>query len=258
MITSYFKYLLRSGNEHAIHSPFLFDLYTKVIKAKHDNHPDYDQLKSLRKALLSSNEEIEILDLGAGSRVNKSNLRKIKTIARNAEKPAKFGKLFHRLIRHFQPETILELGTSLGLTTLYMSKAKPGTKIISFEGCPQTAKVAQQNFDKLGVDNIDVVLGNIDETLPATLKKLDRKLDYAYFDANHRYEPTVRYFENCLPYAHNDTIFIFDDIYWSEGMTQAWNEIKAHPQVTLTVDLFWIGLVFFRKEQLKEDFVLRF
>lgn len=258
MITSYFKYLLRSGNEHSIHSPFLFELYTKVIKDKSETHPDYKNLKLLRQELLASNETIEILDLGAGSRINKSNLRKIKTIAKNAEKPEKFGKLFHRLIRHSQPESILELGTSLGLTTLYMSKAKPDSHILSFEGCPETAKIAQRNFEKSDAKNIEVILGNIDETLPKTLSKLTNGLDYAYFDANHRYEPTVRYFEECLPYAKNESIFIFDDIYWSEEMTQAWEHIKAHPQVTLTVDLFWIGLVFFRKEQVKENFVLRF
>lgn len=258
MIAAYLKYLLRSGNEHSIHSPFLFELYTQVISAKKDNNPDYAALKSLRKELLRSQEEIEILDLGAGSRINKSNLRKISTIARNAEKPAKFGRLFNRLIQRFQPQTILELGTSLGLTTLYMAKAKPDANMITFEGCPETAKKAQQHFDRSNAGNIEIVLGNIDHTLPETLKRMNKVLDVAYFDANHRFEPTVRYFEECLPYIQNDSVFIFDDIYWSEGMTQAWEQIKAHPRVTLTVDLFWIGLVFFRTEQVKEDFVLRF
>ncbi|WAC13643.1 O-methyltransferase [Dyadobacter pollutisoli] len=258
MIAAYLKYLLRSGNEHAIHSPFLFELYTQVISAKKDDNPDYVALKSLRKELLRSQEEIAILDLGAGSRVNKSNLRKISTIARNAEKPAKFGRLFNRLIQRLQPQTILELGTSLGLTTLYMAKAKPDADIITFEGCPETAKKAQHHFDSSNAANIEIVLGNIDHTLPETLKRMNKVLDFAYFDANHRFEPTVRYFEECLPYIQNDSVFIFDDIYWSEGMTQAWEQIKAHPQVTLTVDLFWIGLVFFRTEQVKQNFVLRF
>jgi predicted O-methyltransferase YrrM len=258
LIAAYLRYLFRSGNEHAIHSPFLFELYTNVIRVKKDSHTDYDRLKSLRNKLLSSDTEIEILDLGAGSRVNHSNRRKIRTIARNAEKPAKFGRLFHRMIRHFQPETIVELGTSLGLTTLYMSKAKPDAQIISFEGCPETAKIAQQNFDGQNALNIDVILGNIDETLSPKLREFPKGIDLLYVDANHRYEPTVRYFEECLPYAHNDSVFIFDDIYWSAGMTEAWQYIKAHPRVSLTVDLFWIGLVFFRKEQVKEDFTLRF
>lgn len=258
MIAAYFKYLFRSGNAHSIHSPFIFDLYTQVIAAKKDPNPDYPALKKLRKELLRSQKEINILDLGAGSRINKSNLRKVGTIAKNAEKPEKFGKLFNRLVQRFQPQVILELGTSLGLTTLYLSKAKPDAQILTFEGCPATAGIAQENFKKQHAENIDVILGNIDQTLPQTLAKLAPKLDFAYFDANHRYEPTVRYFHDCLPYAHNDSVFIFDDIYWSEEMTQAWEYIQKHPQVTLTVDLFWIGLVFFRSEQVKEDFTLRF
>lgn len=258
MIAAYIKYLLRSGNEHAIHSPFLFELYNNVIAVRKDDNPQYEAIRALRKELLRSDEQIEILDLGAGSRVNKSNLRRIKTIAKNAEKPAKFGRLFYRLIRRFQPATILELGTSLGLTTLYMSKANPDAQLITFEGCPQTAGKAQQHFKREGADNIEVVLGNIDETLPRRLETLDRPIDFAYFDANHRYEPTVRYFEKCLPHIQNGSLFIFDDIYWSEEMTRAWEYIKAHPQVTVTVDLFWVGLVFFRREQVKEDFTLRF
>lgn len=258
MIAAYIKYLLRSGNEHSIHSPFLFELYNNVIAVRNDHNADYEAIRVLRKALLRSDEQIEILDLGAGSRVNKSNLRQIKTIAKNAEKPAKFGRLFYRLIRRFQPATILELGTSLGLTTLYMSKANPGAQLISFEGCPQTAEKARQHFRQAHADNVEIVLGNIDETLPKRLETLDRPIDFAYFDANHRYEPTVRYFEQCLPHIQNGSLFIFDDIYWSEEMTKAWEYIKAHPQVTATVDLFWVGLVFFRSEQVKEDFTLRF
>jgi len=257
LIAAYLKYLLRSGNEHSIHSPFLFELYTKVIRDHNDHHPDYAPLKRLRKQLLSSDKIIEIQDFGAGSRVNKSNLRKIKAIAKNAEKPAKFGRLFHRLVRRFEPKTIVELGTSLGLTTLYLSKASPNSQIISFEGCPETATVARENFEANSGDNIEIVLGNIDQTLPDKLKMLSKAIDFLYVDANHRYEPTVRYFEECLPYATNDSVFIFDDIYWSSEMTRAWEYIKSHPRVRLTVDLFWIGLVFFRQEQVKEDFTLR-
>ncbi|WP_215238772.1 O-methyltransferase [Dyadobacter helix] len=258
MITSYLKFLLRSGNAHSIHSPFLFELYTKVISPGKDQKPVYELIRQLRKAMLSNNDTIAVLDLGAGSRVNRSNIRKIKSIAKNAEKPEKFGRLFYRLIQHFQPKTILELGTSLGITTLYLAKAKPDSQVVSFEGCPETAKIAKENFVKAGSENISVILGNIDETLPAELKRLNSKIDFAYFDANHRYEPTMRYFETCLPYATGESLFIFDDIYWSEEMKKAWEDIKSHPEVTLTVDLFWIGLVFFRKTQAREHFVLRF
>ncbi|PWJ56782.1 putative O-methyltransferase YrrM [Dyadobacter jejuensis] len=249
--------MLKSGNEHAIHSPFLFELYTRVIAVKGDEHPDYDLIKTFRKAMLKDEETIEILDLGAGSRVDKSNKRSIKSIAKNAEKPEKFGKLFYRLIQYFQPTRVLELGTSLGITTLYLAKSTPQGQVMTFEGCPATAAIAKRNFENAQIQNIEIVLGNIDLTLPERLKTVDR-IDFGYFDANHRYEPTIRYFKACLPYIHNDSVFIMDDIYWSEEMKKAWEEIKQHPQVTLTVDLFWIGLVFFRKEQPKENFYLRF
>ncbi len=236
----------------------MFDLYRDVIRGD-DDHEDYTSLQQLRTELLASREEIEILDLGAGSRINRSNRRRVGQIAKNAEKPAKFGRLFHRLVRYRKPRTILELGTSLGLTTLYFAKASPEARVITLEGCPETARLAAGHFGRENVSGIDILVGNIDDTLGTALQQFGHPVvDLVYVDANHRYEPTVRYFEQCLPYAGNDSLFIFDDIYWSQEMTKAWETIKRHPQVTVTVDLFWIGMVFFRKEQEKEDFVLRF
>ncbi len=258
MIKSYLRYLLRAGNRHAVHSPFVFDLYTLVIDIR-DAHPDYIGLKSLRKSLSASRQTIEVLDLGAGSRTGKSRIRSLGAIARNVEKPEKFGKLFHRLVRYFKPAVVLELGTSLGLTTLYFSKAAPDARIFTLEGCPQTAEVASANFIDQKADNIEVVVGNIDKTLATTLERLDgAALDMVFFDANHRYEPTMRYFRQCLAHAHENSVFILDDIYWSEEMTRAWEEIKADPAVCVTLDLFWIGIIFFRKSQARENFTLRF
>lgn len=209
--------------------------------------------------MLSTAGTIEILDLGAGSRRNKSNHRKISSIAKNAEKPARFGALFYRLTHYFKPRIILELGTSLGLTTAYFAKAAPDARIITMEGCPETARLASRNFAELGVGSVEIVVGNIDQTLPAWLRSQQSGgVDLIFFDANHRFEPTLRYFEEALPYAHEASVFIFDDIYWSTEMTRAWERIKAHPKVSVTIDLFWVGLVFFKKEQAKENFVLRF
>lgn len=258
MILSYLKHLVRAGTEHSVHSPFVFNLYCDVIREKQGQDCRFDDISKLRSEMRASGREIEILDLGAGSRVNKSNRRRISQVAKNAEKPEKFGRLFCRLARHLKPRHVVELGTSLGLTTLYFSKAITDGRIYTFEGCPETSGIAAENFRKASAENIEIVTGNIDLTLKPALEERNVPLDMVYFDANHRYEPTVRYFLDCLPYAHNDSLFIFDDIYWSPGMTKAWEEIKAHPEVTVTIDLFWIGLVFFRKEQAKENFVLRF
>lgn len=258
MILPYLKYLLKAGNAHGLHSPFLFDYYNRIIRPGKYDHPDYVQIEAVRKKMRTSQEVIETVDLGAGSRINKSNLRKISQIARNAEKPPRFGRLFYRMVQEHQPSNILELGTSLGVTTLYFAKSNPDCQVFTFEGCPHTAEIAAENFRQADVNNVEIITGNIDDTLIPFLSKLKEPLGIAYFDANHRYEPTVNYFTQCLPYVNNDSVFIFDDIYWSKGMTQAWEEIKAHPDVTMTVDLFWIGLVFFRKQQPKQDFILQF
>ncbi|WP_128543675.1 O-methyltransferase [Larkinella soli] len=257
MIRAYLQYLLKARNEHSLHSPFVFDLYTQVIRRDNPGEPAFEPIRTLRKELLKETRRIRITDFGAGSRVNTARDRSIRDIARNSEKPARFGRLMARLIRHFGSEIIFDLGTSLGVTTLYEAVAAPKSRIITFEGCPQTAAEAGKNFRNLRCENIRIIVGNLDETLVREIGRTDR-IDFAFFDANHRLEPTVRYFETCLGKAHNESCFVFDDIHWSGEMEAAWAAIKAHPDVTVTIDLFYIGLVFFRKQQPKQDFVLRF
>jgi predicted O-methyltransferase YrrM len=259
LISAYLRYLSRARDEHSLHSPFLFALYTQIIQAKGGEKTQLAPVQSLRRELRRSRQLITIADYGAGSKVNPSRQRMIGDIARNSQKSSRFGRLLFRLIQRFEARTIVDLGTSLGLTTACLAEAtKPyDGKVLTFEGCPETATVARQNFERLGIQNVEVVVGNIDETLAPQLNGLD-SVDFVFFDANHRYEPTVRYFETCLPHSHNDTVFVFDDIHWSDEMEQAWAYIKNHTAVTVTVDLFWVGLVFVRREQPKQDFVLRF
>ncbi len=259
MIAAYLRYLNRALDEHSLHSPFLFSLYTEVIRASNRSETTFKPIQALRKELRASRQQITITDFGAGSKVNASRQRTIGDIARNSQKPARFGRLLFRLVQRFQAKVIVDLGTSLGMTTAYLAAGtKPhGGHVLTFEGCPETAVIARQNFSRLGYANVQVVVGNLDETLAQQVAALD-PLDFVFFDANHRYEPTIRYFETCLTTIHNDTVFVFDDIHWSAEMEQAWAYIKAHPRVTVTVDLFWVGLVFFRHEQPRQDFVLRF
>ena len=259
MLSAYFRYLSRARDEHSLHSPFLFSLYTQVIRAGSGSKSVFEAIQRLRKELRSSRRLITVTDLGAGSKINSSRQRTIGDIARNSQKPARFGRLLFRIIQRFEAKTIVDLGTSLGITTAYLAKATQpyNGHVLTFEGCPETAAIARQNFAHLGLTNVAIVVGNLDETLPSQLRVLDT-VDFVFFDANHRYEPTIRYFETCLTKIHNDTVFIFDDIHWSDEMEQAWAYIKTHPAVNVTVDLFWVGLVFFRKEQPKQDFVLRF
>ncbi|MES2517970.1 MAG: class I SAM-dependent methyltransferase [Bacteroidota bacterium] len=256
MIKYYLQFLFASKNEHSLHSPFVFDLYTKIIQSKNEL-PIFKEIENLRKKLLKNRSIIEITDFGAGSRIYKTNQREIRQIAKNAEKNPKFGKLLFRLIQFFKPTTIFDLGTSLGITTIYESKAYAESKVFTFEGCPATAVVAQENFEVSNCKNIEIIVGNLDETLPKTMQRIEQ-LDFAFFDANHRYQPTVNYFEICLQKATEESVFVFDDIHWSDEMHEAWQYIKKHPQVMISIDLFFVGLVFFRKNQPKQDFILRF
>lgn len=257
MLFSYIKFLLKSKNEHSLHSPFLFELYTKVIQ-KRDKIGVFELVEAYRNEQLNNHTIIEITDFGAGSKLNKSNKRKISEIAKNAEKAPKFGQLLYRLNSFFQPKTIFDLGTSLGITTLYLSKAaRTDASIFTFEGCPQTANEAERLFEKADIQNVVQIIGNIDFTLITQLDKIET-LDFAFFDANHRYAPTMQYFNLCYEKANEQSVFIFDDIHWSAEMEQAWAEIKADPRVMISIDLFYIGLVFFRKNQPKQHFDLRF
>jgi len=258
-IFAYLRYWLRSGNAHGLHSPFIYGLYTTVI-CHSGKFRAFGPIEARRRELLKSTQRIAVTDFGAGSQVAGAGgqQRRLRDIARHAAKPPRLAQLLFRLVNHFQPATILELGTSLGLTTAYLAAADSRNQVITFEGCPNTAAVARETFAKLHLGNVQLIAGNLDQTLPATLATLKKPVDFVFFDGNHRYEPTLRYFEQCLGKAHENSVFVLDDIHWSAEMEQAWAAIKAHPAVTVTVDLFYVGLVFFRKKQPRQDFWLRY
>ena len=240
-----------------MHSPFVFEFISKVLNDK-ENYPAYSKVENLRQQLLRDQTLLTIRDFGAGSSVDKTNQRSIASIAKNAAKPAKFGQLLYRMVRHWQPTTILELGTSLGISTSYLSLARPEATIITMEGASSIAAKARQNFNTLKLENISIKEGNFDQTLSAVTSQLS-SVDLAFIDGNHRREPTVNYFCQLLPLTHNDSILIFDDIHWSRGMDQAWETIKQHPSVRCTIDLFFIGIVLFRQEfKEKQHFSVRF
>jgi len=255
-LLAYLRFWLRSGNAHGLHSPFVFGLYTSVVRHT-GPYKAYAAVEARRQQLLSSPGSISVTDFGAGSHTGAGRQRRVADIARTAAKPKKLAQLLFRLANYFRPATILELGTSLGLTTAYLAAADSRSRVVTFEGCPNVAAVARETFAALNLGNIEIVEGNLDHTLAPTLATLGAPVDFVFFDGNHRYEPTLRYFEQCLAHRTDESIFVFDDIHWSEDMERAWETIKAHPDVRLTVDLFYIGLVFFRKNQPKQHFWLR-
>lgn len=253
-VFSFISYLLRSFHLHGIHSPFVFNLQHDVIRSN-ERYYAFDEIESIRAKLLLTTKEIEVVDFGAGSTYTKSNTRTIQSIAKQASKKPKHAQLLFRIAYHFQPKTILELGTSLGLTTAYLGKACPNAKIITLEGSDSIAKVARVNHNKLNIHNIKLLVGEFSQHLDSAIEDL-QTIDFAYVDGNHKKEPTLAYFEKLLLHKNENSIFVFDDIYWSKEMTAAWNEIKKHKAVRQTVDLYEFGLVFFKNDQEREHFTV--
>ncbi len=253
----YGKYLLTAKSRYEVHSPFVFNLIEDVLRDKRHYYA-FDEIESRRDGLLADESVIVVEDFGAGSKINKTPERKISSIAKNTLISPKFGQLLFRLTNYLQPEQVLEIGTSLGISTLYLAKACPKSTITTIEGSKTVAAKATEQFNTLETHNIRIVTGEFSTTLPSVLAEIKR-LDMAFIDGNHRFAPTMAYFELMLPYLHENSVLIFDDIHWSDEMEKAWEAVKSNPQVTLTLDLFFKGIVFFRKDfKQKSHLILQF
>jgi len=254
-IKAYFNFLWNSKNQHGVHSPFVYSLVTKCFYDR-KSKPQYKILKEYRNDLLRNKKTIEVTDFGAGSRIFKSNIRQISKIANTAGISPKRAELLYRIVNYFQPESILEIGTSLGLATSALSLGNPKAKIVTLEGCPETSAVAQKQFETFKFSNIKPEITEFTEYFKNCQLNTNH-CQLIYFDGNHSKKATLDYFELLLPTITNETVWIFDDIHWSKGMEEAWEIIKNHPKVTVTIDTFQWGFVLFRYEQEKEHFTIR-
>ena len=252
-ILSYIRYLWSARNHHSVHSPFVYNLVTNCFYDK-TRYEDYRKLVDYRKQLLQNNDTVEVTDLGEGGTTGKVQRRYVRDILKAAASHNKGQRLMYRLVKHLEVQTCLELGTSLGSATYAMATATPNGKVTTIEGCPNITRYTSENLKTFGVNNVEFLTGDFKSILPE-LKS--QSYDLVFFDGNHNEKATIDYFETLLENTHNDSVFIFDDIYWSKGMTRAWDYIKAHPRVTVTIDIFFWGIVFFRKEQGKEHFKIR-
>jgi predicted O-methyltransferase YrrM len=255
----YFHYYFhaKNGKGHGVHSPFVFNFIIHVLN-DHKKYDYYDKIEKLRKNLLVNNDKIEIEDFGAGSAVVPFKTRRIKDIARSSLKNKKYGQLLFRIAKYYHAKNSVELGTSLGITTCYLAASNNDAKVVTLEGSVNVAEIALKNFQIAGLQNIELIKGPFDNTISSAIEKIET-VDLLFIDGNHRKKPTLEYFNFFLSKATNNSIFIFDDIHWSIDMEEAWREIKQHPAVTLTIDLFFIGLVFFSSDfKVKQDFPIRF
>ncbi len=248
----FLSYQWRAKSKYYLHSPFVYQFYLHALEGIDDS--TLLPIQKLRTELRANEQAIQLNDFGTGSK------REI-TVSRLEQQVAvrhQYGQLLFALVKYCQPKTILEIGTSIGLSAAYMALGQPAAKIISLEGSKDIAEVARRNHRHLLLTNIEIITGEFGSSLPQVLPQFN-SLDMVFFDGNHTQKSTLAYFHACLEKINEKTVFVFDDIYWNEEMTNAWNEIKAHPQITLTIDVFQFGICFFRKDKLaKEDFVLRY
>lgn len=273
----YIRYYLTASNSkgHGVHSPFVYELIRNVLNDRRA-FPVFKRIGTLRSRLVEDTTMLSVDDMGAGSAVSGGRQRRVGEIARHAAKPAKLGRLLYRIARYYQSKAVLELGTSLGLSTAYLaSGAREGTvsgehgpgergdradgvRVWTIEGAAAIAAVAANNFRELGLHEIELIVGNFDEKMEGVLSRAGR-IDLAFIDGNHRLEPTLRYFNLLMDRCAPASILIFDDIHWSDEMEEAWARVQQDPRVFMTIDLFFIGLVVLREEfKVKQHFVVRF
>jgi len=254
-IFAYFSHLIKSFHLHGIHSPFVFQLEKKCLRDA-SPYADYLKLSRFRESLHNNKSSLHIEDHGAGSRVFKSNDRKVTDILQHNCSTEKDTQLLYRWCSYFEVNTVLELGTSLGIATHAMATARPHAQITTVEGSPEVYEFAKKALEKEDLKQVNFVNATFqdffkEQKTPAPI------YDLIYIDGHHNGDATCFYFESILHQVHNDTVVIFDDIYWSADMTRAWNQICHHPQVTASVDCFDFGLIFFRKEQMQEQFYVK-
>ncbi|MCL2073872.1 MAG: class I SAM-dependent methyltransferase [Marinilabiliaceae bacterium] len=257
-VKRYISYLFKARHwkGFGIHSPFVYDFVVNLLSV----NPEYycfRPIRSWKNVLRKNRTFIEVTDYGSGSKVSNSNQKRVCDIINNETIPMRYGELLFRMINNFAPEGIIELGTSLGISTLYLGLPKRSSKIVTIEGCPNKATIAKQTFKKFKMNNIELIIGTFSENLINAIKKLP-SFDFLFIDGDHRKDATLNYFNESLDYVHNNTIIVFDDIHLTKEMETAWNEIVACPKVTISIDIFRFGIVFFRNECQKQHFVVRF
>ncbi len=256
-IAEFFRFYRDAVTKYQLHSPFVFELACAVVEDERWYYAFRD-VEEIRQKMLQSDVVLNVEDFGSFNRSNTNEegsvqKRSVRSITRRAGSSAGQGQMLFRLATHLQPRSMLELGTSVGIGAMYLASAVQEARYVSLEGSAEIAHVARMNLDWLGLlKNTEVREGPFEMTLAGALKDLQH-LDLVFFDGNHRLEPTLRYFEECLPFAHEKTVFVFDDMHWSEEMAEVWERIKDHSRVTLTLDFFELSLAFidpdFREKQ---------
>jgi predicted O-methyltransferase YrrM len=257
-VMKFLKYFLFSSHKrgHGIHSPFVFNLVLKVFRNKISSDI-VCTIETIRKKLISDSKIIEVKDFGAGAGLEKGNFRRVSEIARYSPVPEKYGMLLARLSSEFGKTTIIEFGTSFGISTMYMAAVNPEAIIYTMEGCPAISEIAGNNFMEAGLKNIKLLTGSFEEVL-TEVEDAKIKPGLVFIDGNHRKDPTLEYFHRMVELSDGNTVIVIDDINYSPEMGEVWDEIKKNEKVSFTIDIFRMGIVFFREGMTRFDYIVRY
>lgn len=246
----------RHRKGHGIHSPYIFNLFSEIF----ENKPDRSVVKTVensRERFLNRSDSVVVHDLGSGSLKMGEGRRRVSDIARHSSVKRRYVGIISALAGMSDGRAVIELGTSLGLGTMAMALSAPNSKVITIEGCPDTAAIAMDNFSRLGISNIDTRIGDIGLLLEPILKETGSP-GLVFIDANHRFEPLLSYYNTIADHATDGTIVVIDDIHLTPGMEKGWEIIKGNRKTGPTIDIFQMGMVLFREGMRKEDYLIRY
>ncbi len=258
ILKKYVNFRLKSKPRggHGIHSPFVYDLYTNCIDTK-QKEAIFEKIETLRKELLKNTNHIPRSNFGFGTKVIDFSEPTVGSVIKNSSTPPYMGQLLYRLAKYLKPQSVIEFGTSAGFGAMYLANGNLNAKVTTIEGDTNLAKIAQDNFNKLGLNNVTLINGDFEMELPNILASTE-KIELVFIDGNHSEEATMRYFKLFSERSSTETLIIFDDIRWSVGMENAWNTICKDKNVSISIDLFNCGMVFFRNGIVKQHFNLRY
>jgi predicted O-methyltransferase YrrM len=250
----YLRFLLKANNQHGVHSPFVYQLITQCFYKKTPKNL-WRKYLNARQEVFDHQKKNKVTAFAVESKVFKNNERPVSNVVNLVGISNKKAKILIKTISYFKPKNILEIGTSLDLETTAIKIGNKNAAITTLESCPKKSIMGQELFEKNNFNAIEILNSDFSKADPKYTQ--NKQFDCVFFDRNQTKQATLNYFEECLKTIHNDSIFIFDAIYWTAEIQEAWSFIKKHPKVTVTIDVFYFGIVFFRKEQEKEHFKIR-
>ena len=249
-------FIARHKKGHGIHSPFLYDLIINTFNNSFQ-YETYSRIEKLRKIIRTDRQNYIYTNYRPSQNVYTRHPRKVSDVVKKTAISPKHARLIFRLINKFNPNVSLELGTGVGVTTAYIASAKKHNIVYTVDKNNELTDYARHNLQYLDIENVRIINDTFEEAIKKIIR-LNKKIDFLLIDGNHTKTATITYLSQMYSLFHNDTIIIIHDIHWSPEMESAWKTIINNPDIKLAIDLFFMGIIFFKSELNKQNFVIKF